>query len=294
VKKSVGPIIIGLMASALYGCAGSYRRPESIESKMARFQPHNNNPNKVPEIEVSPSLDVKSNPRRGPASVEAPVEVELPSNKRLYFVTLYGQYRTLSQFIEGEKAPELAHCPSFHNTLLGYKEGLPPAPKKLLSIGERYISLTPDKVATYPELSLPMTMDSTKPRLYDIVKGQPENAPKLISHALKLHMAKTYKELEELCDSGTSENYYNYENLTTHIRREGGAFSPGRSSLKSLLKTTVFSNMSIIKSLESTVKRGRMPASATGALLENYESGMIKSLGIEWSQAYFQKVGKSN
>lgn len=292
VHPRVGFIAIAVGSLFLASCAGHYRRPESFEAKMARFKPRNDNPNKVPTIELDPALPEKfSAPaRRGPASTRSKAPKKLPSNKRLYFMTLYSQYRDISTYVQTEQAPDIKHCPAFHTTLVNYKEGLPPVQTKEVSFENRYPDLRPDIIASYPELSLPMTLDSERPRLYDILKDKKGKTTSFyVTQALKVHLTKTYKELEELCESGSSDNYYNYENLTTHIQGQGEYFAPNKDSLKTLLKTTLFSNLSLLEGLQKG--QGRMPASSQKK--ENpYQEGLIEKLGVDWTHSYFKTLRK--
>ncbi len=293
VPSQLGFVAATLGCLVLASCTGSYRRPESFEAKMARFRPRNDNPNMVPTIELDPRMPqtLKAPARRGPASASANKLKKMPSNKRLYFITLYGQYRALSSFVQTEQAPDIKHCPSFHTTVVNYKEGLPPVQPQKVSFESRYPQeLHPDVMASYPELSLPMTLNDKRPRLYDVLKDKKGKSTTFyVTQALKVHLTKTYKELEELCESGTSENYYNYENLTTHIQRQGDLFTPTKESLQILLKTTVFSNMTLLKGLNKT-QGGRMPASAVA---ENpYEEGLIDKLGVQWTRSYFDGLKK--
>lgn len=283
-----------MLGASLAGCAGNYRRPESFEAKMARFQPKNTNPNKVPKFELDPAMPdhFKRPSTRGPASTEIKPE-KLPSSKRLYFITLYGQYRKISEFVQSEKAPDLNHCPSFHSTLINYKEGLPPVSQKNVSLENRYSSITPDSVAKFPELSLPVSLEGDRPRLYDVIAHQSKpDTGNYLNQALKVHLTKTYKELEELCESGSSDNYYNYENLTTHIQRKGNQFSPNKKSLQTLLKTTVFSNMTLLESLNGHQAASRGPASEMKSPHLFYQKGLIQKLGVEWTYSYFKTIGK--
>lgn len=289
--------IVILLVGSLAGCAGQYRRPESFEAKMARFQPQNANPNKVPQYEISPQISDTFSPPvargRGPASVGTKKTIKIPSTKRLYFITLFGQYQQMSQFLGSQEAPKLNHCPSFHTTLVNYKGRIPASfNKKEVKWDKRYSDVRADMVGTYPELALPLTYESENPRLYDVIKSEGiASAEKNFQKALGIHLGKTYKELTELCESGTSENYYNYENLTTHIRREGEEFAPNKHSLKILLKTTVFSNMALLESLDRDVPRGRVPASRIETSLhDHYEDGLIESLGVEWTKSYIQQL----
>jgi hypothetical protein len=289
--------IILVLVGSLAGCAGQYRRPESFEAKMARFQPQNANPNKVPQYEISPQISdtfTTPSPRgRGPASVSKPKTFKLPSTKRLYFITLYGQYKDMSGYLGNQEAPKLNHCPSFHTTLINYQGRTPDYnAKKEVKWEKRYSQVRADMVGTFPELALPVTYEEENPRLYDVIKSEGvASAKKNFQKALGIHLTKTYKELNELCESGTSENYYNYENLMTHIRREGEEFAPNKHSLKILLKTTVFSNIALIKSLERDVSKGRVPASAIEADIHgHYEDGLIQSLGVEWTKSYIDQL----
>jgi hypothetical protein len=286
--------ILATLGFSLVSCAGNYRRPESFEAKMARFQPKNTNPNIVPKLELDPAMPetFRRPSSRGPASKSID-ENKLPSNKRLYFITLYGQYRNISEYVDSEKAPDLNHCPSFHSSLISYKEGLPPLTHKRVSITKRYTSITPDSVGKFPELALPVSLDSENPRLYDVIANHKEIDPnQYLTQALKVHLTKTYKELEELCESGSSDNYYNYENLTTHIQRKGNEFHPNKKSLKTLLKTTLFSNMTLIESLNKNVVRKRGPASSNVGPHKFYQEGLIQKLGVEWTHSYFKSVGR--
>ena len=280
---------------SLLSCAGSYRRPESFESKMARFQPKNSNPNQVPSYEVSSQFKVskgKTNLKaRTPASVVD--QTELPSTKRLYFLNLYGQYRELGHYLERNLPPELNHCASFHTTLLNYNGRLrSKADRKNFEWAKRFNQLTPDMVRTHHELSLPVTYDDTKPRLYDVIKENKSNETRkeYFQSALEIHLTKTYRELVELCEYGSSDNYYSYQNLWTHIKREGQSFTPSHESLKILMKTTVFSNMALISSLKKKQTKGRMPASKYKNKGNFYQEGLLNDLGVQWSKEYLKSL----
>ena len=290
--------------ATLASCSNGFRRPESIEAKMSRFEPRNKNPNSVPKISVLPvKIQVMKN-SRGPASVGSNAknenEAQGLSNKRLYFLGLYNQYKELGTFISDEKTPEINHCPAFHSTLLTLKErrrtnGEPK--KQNIDFSTRYSanSLNDQSLALYPELSLPLTLNDETITLRDAIKSEGHRETHhLLGQAIKVHLTKTYKELEELCDSGTSHNYYNYENLTTHIQRAGQEFGPTTQSLKSLLKTTLFANKAILESLHygNSKSSGRFPASASKENANYAYDGVVKNLGANWTRGYFQALKK--
>jgi hypothetical protein len=288
---------IGLIF-VLTGCSSTYRRPESIESKMARFEAKKTNGNQVPLYQiVSAPIDFKiQNERgRGPASVAA--SEKGPSNKRLYFLTLYSQYRNLGRFVSQSEAPDLKHCPNFHTTLVNYREHQTAKLKTSVDWKKRFSSLKDINFAHYPELSLPLSIESLRPRAGDLLQ-QKNRSPKykdtqqVMHKALSLHLTKTYRELEQLCEQGASDNYYTYENLITHTKKYG--FKANNNNISVLMKTTLFSNMGLIKSMENGkgVKKvkSRLPASLSSDT--DYQQILIKRLNVPWAKGYFEAITK--
>ncbi len=271
----------------LSSCAG-YRQPESFQEKMDRYRPRNTNPNPVPEFASTAPIKNFKVKRRGPASTQQAVK-KLPTTKRLYFMALYNQYRTLSSYITTSKPKELNHCPSFHTNFVNMRQSLPSIAAKELNYEKRLSKMgSPNEksIIVYPELALPMTTAKESPKLYQAMNDQAKYSV-LFENALTLHLTKTYSELEELCDSGSSENYYTYENLTRHIQRNGKEFTNSADSFKAYMKTTLFSNMALVKSLEKDTKKGRFPASTPSE-----QSLFLEQLEADWSHDYFSKVGR--
>lgn len=302
--------LITTLTFGIFGCS-SYRQPESIEAKMARFMPRDVNPNKVPPLAIP--RDMKTQRRsRGIASVKSENEEEYSqdetqmnemglSQKRLYFMGLYQQYRTLGRYVSKEHVPEIDHCPSFHTTLLNGKTGYRDNAKAKLDFEQRYSSMAnSQKKAYFPELSLPMEPSSTTPTLGQILT-QDKKIDKNVAfqQALKVHLTKTYKELEELCDTGSSSNYYNFANLEAYIKRNQDKYQQSPQALRTLYKTTIFSNMALIESLENPVaadrKSTRAPASvSTAKKWDNvYQDHMIKDLNISWAKSFLKKEMKN-
>jgi hypothetical protein len=67
--------------------------------------------------------------------------------------------------------------------------------------------------------------------------------------AFKLHLEKTLEEIKELCENGSGENYYAFENLITHMRANK-EYHRSKEAMESLLKITLFSNLALISALE--------------------------------------------
>lgn len=300
--------LITTLTIGIFSCS-SYRQPESIEAKMARFMPRDINPNKVPVLAIAADMKTRQPAARGIASVHEEVGTqdetlmrETPlSDKRLYFMGLYQQYRNLGKFVSKEHVPEINHCPSFHTTLLNGKTGHKGKVKAKLDFVKRYSTITSHqskyKNVYFPELSLPIGPYAETPTLGEILAHDKKvNKNIAFQQALKVHLTKTYKELEELCDTGSSSNYYNFTNLEHHIKRYKGKYQQGPQALKTLYKTTIFSNMALIESLENpvSIKRSfkRAPASiSTAQKWDNiYQDNMIKKLNISWMKIYLEEM----
>jgi hypothetical protein len=301
-----------LLTSSLIviSCGSNYRHPESIESKMARYKSQKENENIVPDLEIL-SADIqfkypgqrskRSSRSRAPASsADGGASWDLgqdngPSNKKLYFLTLLSQYQQLNTLIPDQKAPEVKHCPNFHTNLLNHKEqngGYAP-----LASRYKYGSFTDDTVALYPELALPMGLDGKRPRVVDIMKNPEKKSTyggdkAIVEKALSLHLSKTYKELRELCQYGSSDNYYIWENLVTHIKRNKRGFPANKENMSTLLKTTIFTNRALILSYghRNRNRNSRTPASIKST--STYHDMVLRRLNVKWSESYFYAIKK--
>ena len=110
-----------ILISFITSCASHYRRPESIQDKMARFKAKEDGVNKVPDY-FTPAKNMLKSHGRTPASKKAQKDLSLSyNNKKLYFLTLYGQYVNLQAYSK-HSAPEINICPNFHTAYIKYKE----------------------------------------------------------------------------------------------------------------------------------------------------------------------------
>ena len=296
----------------LSSCAG----PESYQQKMARYEPKSFSQNLVPDIKTgnfkfknSPKSS-ESGPGRFPASVkEGPPQTlegkEInPTNKKLYFLTLFSQYETLKHFSAEFSAPSVSICPNFHNGLLGFKDKYSRFEKNYSGIKKlTYDSAKFDDemyLASKPELLLPLSKDTIAPKVIDIIKSSPEKMSgmainELVNKAIEIHLAKTYSEIRELCEYGVSDNYFVYENLITHIKNN--KFEAGPQNMNTLLKTTVFSNIALINSLdkENTPARGRSIASVgSEEKVFPYSNEVITRMSVPWVNQYFNYIKESH
>lgn len=289
--------VIGI-SSTLLGCAGSYQSPESIESKMHRYKSISGQVNKVPDMSVLAGINYKKKVGRGPRSYEKKDIQAEHTNKKLYFLTLLTQYGTLSKYSNTSSVSAINICPSFHSILVDHKEkfensGVNKISYKALNFKKLYsetIYASPELVSHYPELMLPISKKSLHPNVAEFMdKNKTADASKVMSKAIDIHLNKAHDELSELCETGTSSNYYIYENLMTHIKRQG--FTANKTNMRTLLKTSIFTNIAIIKSFEKTgsKKRGRTIASTSGEK-EAYSDAIVERLGVDWSNQYFDTM----
>jgi hypothetical protein len=273
----------------------SYRRPESVKDKIDRYQSRNKNANQVPEVNIEEFAYDKGH-KRGPASVESSSNkddgLNQYNNKRLYFLTLLSQYRELGKYSSAKRIKALNHCPNFHTSFLNYKESHPISDQTVgykLPIKDLSILKDSKSVTKYPEFFLPMTNHTLRPRVIDILSSEEMTIAKAqttVQKAIDIHVSKTHSELNELCDTGSSSNYYIYENLITHIKTRN-KLKANKDGMKTLFKTTLFSNMAIEKSMKKNQKK-KSRSIASFVKKQSYGSEVIKRLEVPWAENYFK------
>lgn len=308
-KKNSLPraFIATLTLTMLASCAG----PESYQQKMERYSPKVVVKNQVPDIKTAEFKFKSSTKGRTPASApENPSSQEggkesNPSNKKLYFLTLFGQYEALKNYSQEFVGPTVSICPNFHTSLLNHNEKSSassrserPRTKKFIYDSKKYADVF--YVASKPELLLPLSKDEVTPKVIDVLRssGQSLNdfaVNELVHKALDIHLAKTYSEIRELCEYGVSDNYYIYENLITHIKNNN--FEADNKNMNTLLKTTVFSNIALMTSIMGQDKEttaGRSIASFGGESKKmTYASEVIARLNVNWANQYFDFIKES-
>lgn len=143
---------------------------------------------------------------RAPASVMDLEEGK--STRRIYFTSLYEQYLTLSS------DTSVKVCPAFHHDKLAVDAKERPLIRPVLG------RTSDESRAYFPEASLGR-------------KGFSD------------YVSKVRAEIEVLCDTGFSDNYYKYDNLVTHYSGKRD-FHHGPKAMESVLKIPVFANYYLI------------------------------------------------
>lgn len=260
----------------LYSCASGLRRPESIEEKMRRYQSKIGQVNAVPEIPVVAENWTQGS--RGPASIspfQASQRVDY-SNKKMYFFTLWMQYKTLKKFTKSENAPQINSCPKFHTSMVDKNWESDLTHGELSKI--QWKNLQQQDISYFPEVHLSVSREHNEPKVKDQFKNLKfaDEYQTTVDQALKNHMAKMFTELKELCEHGSSYNYYAFENLMTYTKEN--TMMANNENMEKILKTSIFSNHLIIESLRSKYTMGKY---------ELMINEINHRIGGQWVNAYF-------
>jgi hypothetical protein len=270
------PLITLISIQLLNSCASGLQRPESIAEKMKRYKSKIGQVNAVPEIPLVQEQWVQSS--RAPASIGplASSQKVNYSNKKMYFFTLWLQYKTLKKFTKQDNAPQINSCPKFHTSMVGEQW------ESQMKAGDfnkiKWKNLQQQDISYFPEVHLPTTRNHTLPTVKDSFKDVKFNDEyqKTVDTAFENHLAKMFVELKELCEHGSSYNYYAFENLLTHTKQH--TLMANNENMDRLLKTSIFSNHLIIESLRKKNSQ------------DKYDM-MIREInnriGGQWVNAYF-------
>ncbi len=256
-KQTVKLLIILAIFSSFITCSSGLKQSESIAQKMERFAPKKDSENPVPTYKLVESKNLFAKSRsRGPASVTKNniryKENTNYSNKRLYFITLLSQYDELRKFTADPKE-KIISCPHFHNTFLTYNKTNKTNNKSaIFTLKQPTLNKALKNISMYPELMLPVNNQIKDHTVYKQIKDG-KNPDAVITKAINYHIQKTKNELTSLCEMGKSNNYYTFENLVRHITNSGQMYGSNQS-LYTILKTPIFNNLLLLKSLKTSLK----------------------------------------
>ena len=236
----------------LISCGSYYRHPESIGQKMDRYRSKEIRTNITPDFRVSA---FKRGHTRSPASAEIPSASM--NNKKVYFLTLLDQYNSmLSMYPTYGKKINL--CPRFHQEVLEYKES-----------------------RETPKWSAKSTINPD-PIISSIQTDHPD-----FESAMRAHITRNHDELAQLCEQGSSHNYYIYENLIT-LSKEPGVLLGNSDGVNILLKSPIFFNQKLISAIGAKQKpKGRKIASKNNS--EDYNILALRRVNSTWAWDYLNK-----
>ncbi len=217
------------------------------------------------------------------------------SNRKIYFLTLLSQYNEMKHITRID-SPEIKVCPSFHTEVLENKKLVKSGGKEFVDLSNMNYNIPEllkkdsQYLSLYPELSLPLTTESLHPSLIDSLNAKNSSmVGELLVKAYKTHLGKIYQELNEMCDKGQTDNFYVFENLVTYTKSHPD-FKNSESALKSVMKSSLFANMYIIKSfkIKSTLER----TVASGSEINSFEEEVVNRTDTFWVKNYFDEVKK--
>ncbi len=241
------------------------------------------NQNPVPKYKDISFLDYKKASRAPAAFQNKTTALVKSSNKTVYFLGLYDQFHKLKK-LTGSNESQILSCPRFHNVYLDYNETHNISMKENKSFWDktliqRIIKRNLQKIS-FPELSLPRSTNEKK-AISDISSLKEED----IKVALNNHIENTKKEITKICTTGISENYFIFENLITYLENNPG-FKKNKKAFDTLMKTTVFSNILLIKSLEEEKKNDRSIASGFNYI----EEEVLLRLNASWAKPLINDI----
>ncbi len=278
-------IIFSLILSS---CASNYRPPEGFGEKMERYSSKTKHHNIVPKTFAMDTnyKDLK----RKPASVDSVKKMMNYTNSSLYFLSLFTQFKQLQKLSE-KQAGTLKRCPRFHGEFLqvehnhlNFFEG-----KIDYSIMDKNLLYDSNFLAKNPALTLPLDKDSVTNTVRDqLEKNDLSKINQIIEEALTVQQIKILNELEELCEDGTSDNFYAYQNLITHITNQKG-LPPSKENMETLLKVSIFYNMTLIESLKANAQKSSRSISSVkeeGAI----DNQLLYRMKADWADSYLEKI----
>ncbi|MGB0453064.1 MAG: hypothetical protein ACPGJV_05055 [Bacteriovoracaceae bacterium] len=279
----------------LSGCSSSFKRPESIQAKMSRYQSKLAKTNVVPDIPYQKSTwnqfagtyssTQGTSTGRAPASIPQSSQTRLNySSRKLYFFTLWSQYKMMTKITQLENAPKLKSCPKFHSSFIdkSWKSQNLMVEKRTQNIN--WGEASKNYQSLFPEVSLPITTEYTHPKVKDseIIKKDPKQYKETVKKAFNIHLAKLFSELEQLCESGNSDNYYAFQNLLQHTQNEPFKLKP--NELAFIMKTSIFTNHFLLTSI------GQYGSIERNSKYNLLLSEIYERLGSDWPRGYFSKL----
>lgn len=269
----------------IYSCSSELpkRDPKEISTGMPDFF--------VTDFKIVTPL--QSNLKiREPSSTDEDMAITAFSNRKIYFLTLLSQYYELKT-ISKIDSPDVKFCPSFHTEVVNnIKQISKPLESEYLVSKAGYdtkkiMEKNSDYLSLYPELSLPLTDSHSHPALLDVISGMDlKKTEEVFKKAFHIHLVKTFNEISELCEKGQTDNYFVFENLMT-ITKNHPEFKDSTKALKSMLKSSIFANMLVLKSLKlhSTTKSRSVASTYT-----SFEEEAFLRLDAKWLKIYFEQI----
>lgn len=257
------------------------RREKKIELTKTERLPE------IPLFDLPKTTSKAKKSGRFNASLKTEKEKQRPlgnrSNKRIYFLALLDQYHQLTSLSSRIQGRDIAHCPQFHSSWVEYNERHPQA---TMAKGDSlqlqdYPFHHPDALKYYPELNLPVE-EGGKLNVLEAVQSHHWNKEEALLTALNLHAKHLGDEIYEMCETGSADNFYVYENLSRHIKKQ--KLEANKVGLRTLFKGPLFFNMALLQSLHG--HQDRSPSRAVASSSNNREGRQTKIINNELTSRF--------
>lgn len=233
-------------------------------------------------------------PSRASRSI-ASVESSDIGEKEAYFLGLWEQKKEMEKLLSSEVegfAQKISQqkdiCPAFHHTLLSAKKQLKFNPQHSPQknwLGEHWNSQSWERIfnersfVANPVLALETENGADIYSLYN-ENGNVERED--VHEAFHMFYQQTQEEIKQLCDTGSSDDFYVFTNMVKFY--SGQDFFASGQALEALLKLTPVSNYYVLQSLRSPKNY-----KAHGF----YEKHLLKKLNALWFNHYLHQASAS-
>lgn len=209
---------------------------------------------------------------RAPASVATPSEL---SNKETYFLGMWEQKIKMEKIL-GKSSRSI--CPAFHNLLISAQNDISEKDFDSSSALKKdwQEALRSGDIISNPVLTLPVDGGSD---VYTMYRNGESVEQDSITRAFEGFYKNTQREVQELCDTGTSPGYYVFENMVNFYSKDK-SFMSGPKVVSSLLKVEPVANFYVLKTILK---------SAPG----KYESMALHKLNAKWFDGYIEKASRN-
>jgi len=201
---------------------------------------------------------------------------EALNNKQLYFQTLNTQMHKMGDILNKKIIND--RCPHFHSINLSVLQKLRInilEERKDLPENTHYANAL-KRPAFYPELHLPIKKTKEVKTIFDLAKNSSKfDYQENVREALTMHLDRTKKEIYELCETGSSANYFIYENLNSLT--SSTPMNPQKENLETILKVSIFANDFLLSSLYQTTETETI-------------SVALDRIGSRWFQRYVATI----
>jgi hypothetical protein len=244
-------MLLTLATSILISCAGVNNQAQLgvIHEKAQRIDQGKVLGNGMPNYIINGSENFKLTRNKDAESNRAPASNDQLSlkNTELYFFSLYSQFRYFEQMLQLENKRNNI-CPQFHHALQVNESLAKERQFTVVFKQHDYISISNNVESFwyFPELSLPIDSDDDADLVYE--KLTKSNAKDLIFKALTTQYEKIANEVDELCERGTSNNLYVFQNFIDYVK-DHQDFTNSIVGMKAMLKLPIFSNYYLLSML---------------------------------------------